>query len=293
VISSWKGRVSSVAVLALLALALMPGSALAAPGTCDTGIVHDYRADLAELPGVRLAPTGFEPELPFGPDDVHFAPLKQSEGMLINQPGSQIQVGYNLRLPAGPNPPTVDWVVTAKLFRTGARSPRRGRLLRSLRRRIHRPSDKSWLGLDFDAARNGLYRVEVVFREGGRKIGRFAEYFRVLAAVMDVHLTLNGTAFRPGDTVEGCIENRGTEKVGYGTCGGIHMEVFVAGGWVTPRFEREEEEERGPVYCPALLRILGPGRSTFAGRRALPLDVEPGPYRAVAGGLTTEFQIAP
>jgi hypothetical protein len=279
--------------LALIALAVVPGSALAAPGTCDTGVAHDYRAELAELPGTRLAPTGLEPELPFGPDDVHFAPLKQSQGILVNQPGSQIQVGYNLRLPAGPNPPTVDWVVTTKLFRTGSKSPQRGGLLDSLRRRIHRPSDKSWLGLDFDAARNGLYRVEVVFREGGRKIGRFAEYFRVLSPFIDAQLKLNGTVFHPGDTVEACVENRGTERIGYGTCGGIDLGVFVAGGWVTPRFEREEEEKRGPVYCPASLRILGPGRSTFAGRRALPLDVEPGSYRAAAGGLTAEFQIVP
>ncbi len=117
----------------------------------------------------------------------------------------------------------------------------------------------------------GIYRLEVVFRDGsGKRIGRFGEYVRVLHPHLDARLSLNGTAFRPDETVDPRLENYGAALLSFGFLG-AYYEYFDGSTWMESSFGN------GPVLAIGL--AAGPGESAACWDTKIPPGTPAGLYR--------------
>jgi hypothetical protein len=201
------------------------------------------------------------------------------------------QVGYALSIPvvgkfANPNLPPIDWLVTTKLTRVNEAGTL-GKLLDSISRHVTGPGPREAVRLTVPfSGELGYYRLEIAFRNGaGKRLGRYGEYFRVLAPATDTRFTLSASSYRPGEAVSGCLENYGTTPVIHGVCG-ISIETYDSTGWKLAEFEP-------PRACPAIAMILAAGMATGVRSAPIPIDAPAGSYRAEFNGLTADFQILP
>lgn len=287
--AEWPFHASAVAPKLLVALAitlpLLLGSTspASAAGFCETKVVRDYAKPLEQMPRLRAVPA--DRRLPFGPHGVYLFPRSNVQILL---PKSRERVGYTLRIVksgklSNPDLPPLKWLVTAKLVRVDPHGRLR-ELLKWRRRRIIGPGDNGDFG--FGAPKRlGNYRVEIAFRSGiGRLLGRFGEYFRVLAPIADPRLTLNAASYSPGESVLACFENYGTTTLGYDNCG-ISIQSYNGSAW-------EQAAIYTPRACADVGLELGPGEASYVGNFIIPADAPPGSYRAVlARAFTAEFQI--
>ena len=265
------------------ALLALPAQASAA-GFCEKHVVADYEQPLREMP--QLASPDPKAKLRFASRPVYLE--KRREGPLYLL-GRQKQVGYALSIPPPPpaarKRPALDLLVTSKLAEVDSTGSTK-RILDTRRKRVTGPKSAGWMDLDLPD-RVAYLRLEIVFRnKAGKRLGRYGEYLRVVPEVTDVRMTLNGTTFHPGETVEACLENYGTTETDFGACE-PSLQVLENGAWARPAFVKL-------AYCPAIAYILQAGWATRLGRIALPPDAPPGQYRAHRFGRTemsTEFTV--
>lgn len=269
--------------LVVASLTLLPATASAKPGTCDSGVAWNYERPLEALPPLPEVPSSHE--LPFGPGGVRLTE-RSSHLVLQTSPEEIGETGVGRMVLTVPPGTRVDWLVTVKLTRVNVEGEPR-ELADFLRRRV-RGSGAGGLyevELPEDPAL-GQYKREMVIRDGrtGSKLGSYGSYSRVVAPLSELKLTLNGTTFRPGDTVEACLENYGTTSTSHGDCG-IGIEVMENGAWI-------RSPKDPPHACTLIARVLRAGASTFAGSWQVPSDAPPGQYRASQGGTAfAEFQV--
>jgi hypothetical protein len=256
-----------LAAVALVGLAAAPATAGPAPsgGICTMGMVYDYEAALGGMPPLRTLPA--DNDLPFGPPglflDSRYPPRD------IRLPGDEM-LGFRFTAKpreVKPSYPLLDWRVTARLTRVNRRGVVR-EVLAEVPRRVSRMRRSIPFPLELEGE-PGFYRLEIVFREGGRRIGRFGQYVRVLSPSVDVRLGLNGTTFRPGDTVIPRLENYGAANLGFGLLG-AGFQIEKSGAWA-PAW--------GSGPAPAIGLGAGPGESAECWSRKLPADAQPGRYR--------------
>lgn len=278
------GAIAALAALALLAATPKGAAAISPPGHCANAVARDFEAPLRKLPRVRPAPA--DGVLAFGPGGTSLHPRAQRLGVVLsgNDGRRARQPGYELAFArtGAKRAARLDWIVTVKLARIGA-GGETGRTLAWKRKRIRRASGAYELALP-PQGRRAKYRVQVVIRDrDGKRLARFAEYFRVMPPIDDIRLTLNGSAFEPGETIEACLENHGTGVVPHDACG-FGVQRLVGAGWV-------HSPLAPPVPCPAIGLYLPPGETTPGGSTTIPADAEPGRYRARFGGATAEFEV--
>jgi hypothetical protein len=248
---------------------------------------------LATMPKLPAAP--LTDRLPFGPRNVFFSRVGQSP--LVIGGG---EIGFGLDYSETATKPTgrrLSWIVTAKLSRAIAGNDWGAIDSRQLRG-LSFPSGHQ---LAFTVSgKPAIYRIEVVFRDGsGKKLARYGQYFRVLRPTLDAKLSLDKSAFYPGEVVAPWLDNHGTEPLFYGLA--YSIESFNGNGW-----ERASIAPSGIV--PLIGLWSGPGESASCWRFTVPTNAPPGLYRFVWKGnvaraesiaqrrpltLIAEFEILP
>lgn len=195
--------------------------------------------------------------------------MSQSEDLqfrfLFNRPGATLS-------------PRLDWLVTASLAQIDRQGRVRG-VLHTAARHVARLAShgEAVFHLPFNF-KPGLYRLEIVFQnKGGKRLGRFGDYFRALQRNPDSRLTLNGSSFGAGETVSA---QAGEYGFGWMTLDDVYsIESYDGSTW--------SKAPISPTQISLLIGpLLGPGDATTCWDFPIPVDAPPGLYRFVLGGMT-------
>ncbi|MGE5281858.1 MAG: hypothetical protein ACM3N0_05980 [Chloroflexota bacterium] len=269
------GKITSTLATTFVSCAILAGSlpAVASGALCEYGVVHNYTKPLKRLPHLRPSPPA--EHLPFGPARVF---LNHSGGPLFVGGG---EVGYSLSFSpyfSGHHlSPPLNWIVEARYVRVDRRgrpTKVRGHIVRRVKR-LHSSEDKPSGTLDFlfKVGRPALYRLEITFSKlSGKRLARFGEFLRVLKPKLDTGLSLNGTAFQPGEHVLATVNNYGTTSLSFGLSRTI--EYFDGASW-----EPAPNSSQGPIPLPLLW--AGPGDSAQCWSFTIPPEEPQGLYRFV------------
>lgn len=157
--------------------------------------------------------------------------------------------------------------------------------------KVGRPGPNAFGDLSFAVPDDpAIYTVEISFRNaGGKLLGRFGKYFRVMKAQSNVRLKLNASTYKAGDKLYARVENLGTEYVAYGVPYSIQR--FDGESWL-----KAPQSPSGPWIMP--LWVSPPGRSGHCNSFGIPADMPLGRYRVVKRlkdpqrTLTAEFDLA-
>jgi hypothetical protein len=140
------------------------------------------------------------------------------------------------------------------------------------------------------------YRVDITIgRRDGVILGKYSEYFRVVAPIYRARIALSDLSPTPGTSILARVENVGTDSILPSSR--IVLERLVGGEWV------REGVMRTPGLKPQIRAVLPGGMSSRCAQLKLPIDQVPGLYRLTSkvsrlskseGGmreLTKTFQI--
>jgi len=260
--------VSTVVALGLVVLAATPAQA----ADCRIGTAVDYAAPLAQLPTLPQLPEEKGNDLPFGPPGLVLDHYRVDDAYL---PGIE-SAGYRLRSTAK-RARRVNWVVTMKILNVDSEG-KSGALLNLDRERIGRIAPREKFGFRvYLTSAPGLYRTQIVFRNRrGKLLGRFGEYFRILAGQYQAALVIDDPILSPGEVLDPRLDN-GAARLQFGL--GAPIERLEADQWVPAPFGN------GPV--PELALFLEPGASARCWPTTIPTDASPGHYRV---GLSLTYQ---
>lgn len=265
--------------------AALPSSAVALPWNstpfCQGQPVAGFLKQLDRLPPVR-DPEEFERLGPWAPRSVY---LSGSETIQTG-PAS---VGWGLRY--GILPRRLDWLVTAEMTPVNLGGMPVGPT-QTKQIKVGRPGRNAFGDLSFSVSDDpAIYRVDISFRNaGGKVLGRFGKYFRIMETQSNVRLKLSATSYQPGGKLSARVENLGTEHVSYEVP--YSIQLFDGQFWV-----RAPQSPSGPWIMP--LWISPPGRSGSCNSFWIPPDMPPGKYRVVKRlqtpkrTLTAEFDLVP
>src|SRR4029077_7224215 len=175
---------------------------------CRATVLRDYLAPLDRLP--RLHSPGPSARLGFGPRSIRLQPLSP----LLVGGGT---IGYNLVLARGARAQHPNWTVITTLTRVNWR----GRIAEThhrARRHVTTISRSRGAGVEFRVNRYAFpYLLSVVFRnQGGKELGEYGFYFRVVDATANARFGLSAPSYRPGSTVFARLENLGSSPITYG-----------------------------------------------------------------------------
>ena len=293
----WRLASVFVCTLSLSAtLGLAPRIVPAASAFCDAELVRDYLKPLESLPPIPGPPTSGD--LPFGPVGLSLN-AKNHDPLTIGKSVVGFKLAFKSR--SGRPSPYLGWTVIARLLRVGSGEHSR-RLIE--RKQAHLGKLGQGRRRDFSfhiAGAPALYRLEFELRDiHGIRLGHYGEYFRIVRPTLDAQLSLNGIFFRPGEAVDACLENFGTEPLSYGL--GYSIEVFDGATWSRSPIDP-------PRAIPFLLLRTGAGEAASHWSFLIPANAPSGWYRFAWTGtasrqgdfrpgrgqpvvLTPEFQIA-
>jgi hypothetical protein len=279
-------------VLAVLLLAVCAGSASARVTSspqepCRTIAIVNYAQPLREMAPIRhVPPSG---RLSFAPRSVRMNVV--GSGAISGAHA----VGFGLELwRTTPGPPLdVNWRIDTELALVN-RSGSVTKTLASRHQRVGKLSDDNAdLPLWFRVGRPAFYRVEATFFDShGRKLGRYAEYFRVLKRRAEVRLELPEQQLRPGDVLETRLENAGTTFLSFGE--EFSIDRYLDGEW--------QPDPLAPDGFIMVEYVMFGGQAYVCRNVKLPSDVAPGHYRVskrvqVDGGsrreLVADFHVSP
>jgi hypothetical protein len=276
-----------IASISVVGFAFVPGAIAA--GVCETEVVHNYLKPIERLPAMPAIPA--DNALPFGPRDLFVSRMEQSR---LIRPGSGelgFKVTFGKDAGRGRSSPHLDWLITAELLRVS----RKGAAKETLGwKRKHITSVGPHGGVSFRLPvpnKLGLYRLEIVFRNGGgKRLGRFGEYVRVLRpAGPNGRLTLNKTSFLPGETVSVRAEEHG---IGWIEVNDVYsVDTYEDSTWARAPISPKEQ---------SLLigTLIGPGEATSmlsfnpeapCWSFTIPPSAPPGLYRLVVDGASMTF----
>jgi hypothetical protein len=261
----------------------VPASAFAWNSTpfCKGQPVASFLKQLEHLPSLR-EPAEFERLGPWAPRTVYLS----GAGAIQTGPTS---VGWALRY--GILPRRLDWLVSAQMTQVDPSGMPVGSS-RTKQLKVGRPGQNAFGDLSFAVPVDpATYRVEVDFRNaGGKLLGRFGRYFRVMQPRSNVRLRLNASTYKPRGRLHARVENLGTEHVTYGVPYSIQW--FDGESWL-----RAPQGPTGPWIMP--LWASAPGRSGNCNSFGIPADMPTGRYRVVKRlsspqtTLTAEFDVVP
>lgn len=273
----------AIAAAILTVGAVLPTSASAFPGNetrfCKGQPVAGFLKQLERLPDLP-EPDEFERLGPWAPGSVYLS----GAGQIQTGPTS---VGWGLRY--GILARRLDWLVSTEMTRVNSKGTPVGST-ETKQVEVGRPGRNAFTDLTFSVPDDpAIYKVEISFRNaGGRLLGRFGKYFRVMEPRSNVRLKLTATTYKPGDTIHARVENLGTGQVSYGVP--YSIQVFDGAAWL-----RAPQSPAGPWIMPLLL--TPPGRSGSCNSFRIPADTPAGRYRFVKPlqsprtSITAEFSV--
>src|SRR6478609_9025332 len=178
-----------------------------APSFCGARVLRDYLAPLRHLPKLRSPAAG---RVGFGSSNLL---IKTTHHLIVG--GGD--VGYWLYLRDEIHAVHPDRTLTATLTRVNSRG-RAVEMVGRARRHIGTVTPSNYPGSYFEVGDEpAMYRLIVAFQnEAGDKLGYYGFYYRVVAPVDDIRLSLNAGSYYPEQTVFALIENFGTTHVQYG-----------------------------------------------------------------------------
>jgi len=258
-----------------MVMTALPAVANAAGGApaCKSRQAVDYAAPLAQMPGAHPLPEG---ELPFGPRNFGVETLGWSHVALV---GSSL--GYAF---VGKNDPYrvlhLGWRTTATAWAVD----RDGRVRHKLGERewkVGAIKELSKLQLGFPAERPGFVRVDVRFTTlGGRELGSYRDYFRVLARSDDVDIAIDHPIVHAGEAIVAQVQNRGAGHISSGAPL-LEVERFAGGAW------EAVPQPPSPESVAGFGLFLGPGEAGRCRRYLIPAAAPAGRYR-----LATTIRLA-
>jgi Bacterial Ig-like domain len=260
-------RAWAIAAAILAVGVALPTTASAFPWNetpfCEGQPVAGFLKQLERLPDLH-EPDEFERLGPWAPGSVYLS------GAAPIQTGPT-SVGWALRY--GILPRRLDWLVSVEMTRVSLKgTPVGGTQTKQVK--IGRPGRNAFTDLSFSVPDDpAIYKVEIFFRNaGGRLLGRFGKYFRVMEPRSNVRLKLTSTSYKPGERIYARVENLGTEQVSYGVP--YSIQVFDGTTWM-----RAPQSPAGPWIMP--LWLSAPGRSGSCNSFGIPADMPVGRYRFV------------
>jgi hypothetical protein len=262
---------------------------------CHTRLLVDYQKSLREMRPIHRLPRTSDP---FVPSRLSFGPgrLRMNEIGDSALPGPR-DVGFELSVvpKAGLGPVELDWHVVSQLALV-KRSGAVAKELRLKRTNIGRLRADGSEGVDLTLTaprRSGFYRVQTSFFDAaGRRLGGYAEYFRILRRRGEFRASVSPRHLHGGDVLTSRVESSGTLPILFGNF--FAIDRFEGGEWqldpMTPR------GFAGVAYA------MYPGLANECMKVRLPLDVAPGHYRfrrgvGVSGRrshqLASDFHVVP
>lgn len=197
-------------------------SAVSDSGFCKAKVAHDYLAPLRRMIPLRHVPASGN--LPFGPKGISIYML--GDGLRVGKGAigfafSDSAVNYRRRL---------NWVVRTELASVDSKG-RPSAVIATKFRHIGVKKIAQVTGQRFVVpGQPAYYRVTIDIRkENGHLLGRYGEYYRVVAPRFGVRNVVNDEAVVPGETVFARIENTGTETVTADSQ--AEIERFTEGRW--------------------------------------------------------------
>lgn len=243
-------------------------SAQASDFSCHDHLLVDYAQALKEMPGNKLPGE----TLPFSPKDVE---LRSGRSVMVaGEPISYIlslqrSVSGDGRLV---RPARLGWDLGIRVDSVNRHSRPTG-LVRERRWRVgvlRHP--ERWFEVHTGP---GLYRVAVKLRRlGGARLAGYRQFIRVLPRRQNLRIGIRGGgSFRPGETVVGRVENRGTLQALLPAGTGLSVERRQDGAWT--KFEANEPPS--VTFGPS--EFLAGGRASGCSFFTIPNDSEPGTFR--------------
>jgi hypothetical protein len=108
-------------------------------------------------------------------------------------------------------------------------------------------------------------------KRDGRRLGRYAQYFRSAAPKFAARIALSSLSFMPGEAILARLENLGVTNFGAGF--GYRVERFNGTSWeIDPGLQ-------GNRIVPRILVILGPAANFDCTTIPIPVDQRAGQYR--------------
>jgi hypothetical protein len=270
----------ALVVASVLVLLVFPAASIAAAGEptpdfCKRPLAVDYAAPLTGMPRAHPVPEG---ELPFGPRNFSVHTI----GHIIGRPHVALagsNYGYTF---AGKNAPyrvlDLGWRLKATAW---AVNPD-GRPRRKLGTRgwhVTKIKELRKLQVAFPATRPGFVRVDVrIATLGGRRLGAYRDYFRILKPSNEVRLAVENPTVHPGERAVGLIENRGAGNLS-SVSAFLEVERLTAGTWMTVPQPASLQSIVGGGY------FLAPGENARCDSYEVPADAEPGRYRFSASAF--------
>jgi hypothetical protein len=249
---------------------MSPAGAHARNGTvmsasCTDSSVHDYLSPIRRIKDLPEVPQSGR--LPFAPRHVSLRLLE--DGLRVG-PGV---VGFALVDRAVDRERQLNWEVTAALLRVD-RSGRNLGLVRVRKWNLGKVDLHAGDGLLrlYVGGRPSYYRIDLsITRRGGRSLGTYAEYVRVVRPTMDVRLALSHQSVARGQSILARVENRGTEAVAPQSR--LHLERFDGQHWQTVA------SYLTPGVRSRVRAILTAGQAGRCVEIRIPLEQEDGLYR--------------
>lgn len=256
-----------------LTVSLIPiATANARPGDEEckfTTVVH-YELPLGEMRPIHHPPYPSE-QIPFAPRGVEIRVPVPTE--LVGQ--SQIGLELTRSTSRAVN---LDWTVVSRLSRVN----RKGAVIKKMdasRRHVGRLE----AGVRFlftVSGRPAIYRVDsAIFDASGRRLGKYAEYFRVLVHRTEFRESVSPRFIHGGEVLVTKTENRGTTGLSFGMS--LAVDRFQEGGW--------QRDPITPKGFPGVNFFIFGGVSYECYWLRLPNDMTAGHYRVrkdveVSGG---------
>jgi|GEM_PF-6394023 len=243
--------------------------------SCAPPVIRDYERVLRRLPPITARPRK-NGSLPFGPRGIFVHELRRR----IYVPGDAD--GQKVRFELLPDTPggrvfNLDWIVKGRVRAIDRRGRSRGTVDRA-KWKFGRVGAAKLLQTVFGLRippRPGIYRAELTFDRGttGRRIGRIAQYLRVVKPRVDARLRVIGDeVVPPGGVAHVQVENLGTRELLDGNSYELMREE--GGAWVPAR----DDANVGPAISIGSRSIYG-GLSGSCERVPIPSDAAAGRYR--------------
>jgi|GEM_PF-1709721 len=251
------GRRCLVLTLGLLGVQLLVVNTAAA--FCPA-VVKNYAKPLMRLPNIAEPPQ----RLPFAPAAIVVKPVDTGE--LVSE--SKIAVGLVFN---GRSQKKLQWHVRTRLIKYGNGSTVLREASKTLR--AIRPKQSRAFILTSNVL-PALYRWETeIATISGKRLGRFGENFRVVKPYVNAKFSFENASVAPGETLQPCLENLGTESIVYGEK--FRIERYSESGWaVVPALTHSSGESLIGYWN-------GPGSAASHWSVTLPLNSDVGSYRFV------------
>ncbi len=190
---------------------------------CGDETVRDYRFPFRRMRALHEVPESGR--LPFAPKGILLKVL--DDGLRVG-PGA---IGFALTDNAIGQDRLLNWRITAGLVRVDGRG-RPGGLLKTRAWRLgtvdlHNEDGVLHLSVNGQPT---FYRMDITFRNNtGKRLGRYAAYFRVVRPNVNVELVSSDQSLEQGQSLHARVENLGTESVAPDSR--IYLEQFDAHEW--------------------------------------------------------------